>query len=231
MSDISYFHEHDLQKVMALFLLNPFLYKDYKMQQDKQGYFFYSFYQFAKEYNNFSDPEVSVYFCSVKKEKPGETNVCGGGGKMSRSSKKYFKDKHKGMENSRNTRIDEFSKKYGICLEPGKDERLFLGVSEIWNKLDRAIELVANSPYSNVADLAYSDKTLASPIPSNIHNNKTLIPLDIRNKVLQKHFNSSRRSMELSIDRSVKIDDEEKESAPATVFKFIPPKEVYEEDW
>jgi hypothetical protein len=80
-----------------------------------------------------------------------------------------------------------------VKLEPGNDARLFLGITEIWNHLDRAIDIVNASPYHDVLSRAYSDATLSSPIPETIDEDKTLIPLSIRLRVLQKFRNSKRK--------------------------------------
>jgi hypothetical protein len=67
-----------------------------------------------------------------------------------------------------------------------------LGVREIWNHLDRAVEIVQNSAYPDVLSREYSDETLSKPIPETIDEDKTLIPLNIRTRVLQKHQNAKR---------------------------------------
>lgn len=235
------FQDHDLQKVMALFLLTPKLYSDYRTQRCKQNYFFDRFYQFAKDYNTFLDSDAFVYFSSARKETAGEANICGGGGKLSNSAKKYFKDRHASIESTRNKNIDKFSKKYGINLEPGTDERLFLGVREIWNHLDRATEIVQNSPFPDVLNRAYSDETLTEKIPPNIVEDKTLIPLAIRTRVLQKFHNSKRKPI---VFRTKSYEEEEEEEArlknesscnipmpksPGIV--FVRPPELDDPDW
>jgi hypothetical protein len=235
---LSRFHDHDLQKVMALFLLTPDLYSDHRMQKYKQTYFFNRFYQFAKNYNTFSDGELCVYFGSVRKESAGEANVCGGAGKMSHASKKYFKDRYASIESNRNTSIDNFAKKYKINLAAGTDERLFLGVREIWNHLDRAAEIVQNSQFPDVLARAYSDATLTAKIPPNIVEDKTLVPLDIRARVLQKHQNSKRKPI---VFRTRNTEDEEAEEDSREVVPmpkcmsegivFVRPPELDDEDW
>jgi hypothetical protein len=73
------FNDHELQSIMALFLTNPELYYDHKSQTDKQGYFFYKFQKFAADYYHFeNNPDASVYFMSMRKERAGEFDACGG---------------------------------------------------------------------------------------------------------------------------------------------------------
>ena len=159
---------------------------------------------------------------------------------MSHASKKYFKDRYASIETARNTNIDNFAKKYKINLAPGTDERLFLGVREIWNHLDRAAEIVQNSQFPDVLARSYSDATLTAKIPENIVEYKTLIPLDIRTRVLQKHKNSKRKPI-LFRTRNTEDEEEEKDGdgrdipmpkcMGAGMVLFVRPPELDDEDW
>lgn len=238
MADISVFHNHEAQYILALFLTNPALYGEYSTckEKDRQDYFFYCFRKFAADYYNFSEEE-SVYFASVRKEAAGEANICGGGGARSGSSARYFKDRYKIAEQARETRIDQFAKKYSVSFAPGKDNRLFLGVTEIWNRLDNALEIVAASKWVNAPELAYSDASFETPIPEKVE--KVLVPFAIRNKTMQKIRN---RRIVGSIMEARRIDDEDEEDAAAVSTKrpekpkingtiLVIPAEIYDEDW
>jgi hypothetical protein len=237
MTDISVFYDHEAQYILALFLTKPELYGDYSMHKDRQDYFFYCFRKFAANYYNFSEDE-SVYFSSVRKEAAGEANICGGGG-SSGSSARYLKDRYRMAEKDREKRIDKFAKKYGVTFNCGKDTRLFLGVAEIWSKLDTASEIVAASKWANAKERSYSDASFEIPIPEKVE--KVLIPLAIRNKTMQKIRN---RRIVGSIIVKRKIDEEEEESVPPKIANtilpnintsnsavIIIPAEMYDEDW
>ena len=237
MADISVFHDHEAQFIVALFLTKPELYREYSTQKekDRQDYFFYCFRKFAANYYNFSEDE-SVYFASVRKEAAGEANICGGGGSRSGSSARYFKDRYKRAEQDRESRINQFAKKYRVSFAQGKDTRLFLGVTEIWNRLDNALEIIAASKWVNAPELAYSDESFETPIPEKVE--KILVPLAIRNKTMQKIRN---RRMVGSITSRRVIDDEDEEDAEVSTKKpdkpiingtiLMIPAEIYNEDW
>jgi hypothetical protein len=189
-ADMSVFYDHDVQSILALFLAKPALYKDYLTVRDRQGYFFDRFRRFAGEYYHFSGDD-SVYFASTRKEAAGEANICGGAGKMSGASSRYFKNKYHQIEESRNAQIDQFSKKYGVTFGNGTDSRLFVGVTEIWNKLDKAATIVAESKWANVVENSYDDATFETAIPLTL--DKTLVPFTIRNRAIQKRRNMKSR--------------------------------------
>lgn len=220
--DITDFHNHELQYLLALFLTKPDLYKDHRTERDKQGYLFRRFRVFASDYYHLeTDPDAAIYFSSMRKEMAGEANVCGGAGNISHSCAKWFKDRYKQQESSRETTIDRFAKKYGLKLDNG-DPRLFLGITEIWNKLDRATEIVATSKWSDALDRSYCDDTLTEPISAKV--DKLLIPLAIRNRVIQKHLNASRRKFDNIFRRkTIPVDFEEEEGEMETAITLPPP--------
>lgn len=247
------FETHDLQAIMALFLLNPALYADHRVCRDKQGYFFDRFRVFAEDYYNLDSSkelDASVYFMSAAKDRAGEANICGGGGRMSNSAKKEFKDRYHRIESRRTELIEYFQAKYRVKLEPGTDSRLFVGVSEIWNKLDRATEIVAASRWSDVANKSYADSDFATPIPKDL--DKRLVPYSIRNRVWQKYMNSkpssSYRPRSVSEIERMEAEELAKENAIASsaaaeaaqqsevlddtpkIVLVIPP-ELLDEDW
>lgn len=205
-ADISVFYNHDVQSIMALFLTKPALYKDYINVRDRQGYFFDRFRRFASDYYHFSGDD-SVYFASTRKEAAGEANICGGAGKMSGASSRYFKNKYHQIEESRNAQIDQFAKKYGITFGNGTDSRLFVGVSEIWNKLDKAATIVAESKWANVVECSYDDATFETAIPLTL--DKTLVPFAIRNRAIQKRRNMKSRLSPILVHSNQDDEDEE----------------------
>jgi hypothetical protein len=222
------FHTHYLQSIMALFLMTPELYKDHAKHRDVQGYFFSAFLNFAEQYYNFSeDAEEYVYFGSVYRERAGETNIAGSG---SNSYKNYFKRKYHEAGARRTAKINDFSRKYKISLEQGKDERLFLGVREIWDKLDRATDIVRQSPYSDVAERSYSDPTLTASFPEDL--NKYFVPLTIRNRVWMKYENARRRRVRpvVPVPEEEEPKKEEQSKPPVSAIMFVPP-EGLDEDW
>jgi hypothetical protein len=235
------FYTHDLQWILALFITKPELYKDHREVRDRQGYFFERFHRFAADYHHFTEDE-GVYFGSTRKEAAGEANICGGGGKSTAASSRYFKKRYHAVEESREQKIDRFAKKYGVSFEPGEDARLFVGVKEIWNKLERGIEIIAMSKWSDVGERAYDDATFGTPIPAKLE--RTLVPFAIRNRALQKHRNLTAGPTGSSSVRRIDADQEEMEYIRAmTVTKcdespvevvsnvvFVPP-EIDEDDW
>lgn len=233
--DIAEFHKHPLQKIMALFLLKPELYGEYKRYGagDRQGYFFARFRIFAAEYYNFVDDYANMYFTSLHKECAGSTNICGGAGKISHASKAYFKTKHNKDAAQRFKDIDTFSRKYRVNLELGEDERLFLGVREIWNNLARGVDIVMESEYRDVASRAYCDETFVEPIPDKL--DKYLVPIAIRTRVTQKHANQKRAAYS---NRPIVIKEREAEdeivgvaSSKEAPVMFVPPPEIDDSEW
>jgi hypothetical protein len=232
---ITDFNDHELQSILALFLKKTELYNEHTLQKDKEEYFFYTFRRFAANYYHFENNiDASVYFMSVRKERAGEFNACGGRGRISNSSAKYFKTRHLVGEANRAKVIDEFSKKYQVTFNQKgiEDPRLFVGVKEIWKKLDHAEEIVAASEWADVISQSYCDEKLEAPIPKRIC--KHLIPFSIRNKVLQKHKNARMRKA-IPPPRGVL---EEEESEPHTsipvinnTVAFERPAECDDEDW
>jgi len=226
-SSISIFFDSPIQDILALFLTKPNLYKDYSIERDRQGYFFAEFRKFAANYYHFTSDE-NVYFMSTRKELAGEANICGGAGKMSGASSRYFKGRYKSVEDSREKQIDDFAKKYGVRFEPGNDPRLFLGTTEIWNKLDRAMEIVASSKWADICSQSYEDESFKATIPTKLE--KHLVPFAIRNRAVQKHRNVSRSSY---VVKKVPVQEEEEEETTRPYVikqKIVIPAEFYE-DW
>jgi len=204
---VAAFYNNDVQWILALFITKPDLYKDHHTVRDRQGYFFDQFRKFAADYHHFTEDE-GVYFGSTRKEAAGEANICGGVGKSTAASSRYFKSRYRAVEESREHRIDLFAKKYGVSFEPGEDSRLFIGVTEIWNKLEHGVDILAASKWSDVAERSYDDATFEVPIPAKLE--RTLVPFAIRNRALQKHRNITVAPTGLS-SRRIDVDREEME--------------------
>ena len=207
--NIATFHDHEAQWLVALFCTKPKLYEDHKSHRYRQDYFFARFRKFAEDYYNFSGDE-SIYFNTVRKEAAGEANICGGGGRMSGASSRYFKGRYKAIEETREKQIDGFAKKYSVSFDPSKpDPRLFLGVTEIWNKLDRIEDILAASEWADVKDMSYDDQSFVTPFPNKLK--KELIPDKMRNKTMQK-FRASRLKSTIQVpSRRKDVDEEELE--------------------
>jgi len=208
-ADISEFHDHNLQWILALFLTKRELYKDYAIERYRQDYFFGEFAKFAENYYNLSGEEW-IYFGSTRKQAKGEQNICGGGGKRSGASSRYFKTRYNLIEGMREKQIDSFAKKYGVSFEPGKDTRLFLGVTEIWNKLDSALDIVAASRWADVRERAYDDASFVTPFPAKL--DKKLVPfkpVDIRCIIGQKA--KAMNPVKTAPVRRIDVDEEELE--------------------
>ena len=226
------FNDHELQSIMALFLTNPELYYDHKSQTDKQGYFFYKFQKFAADYYHFeNNPDASVYFMSMRKERAGEFDACGGAGRMSNSVARYFKSRHAAGETARVKIIDDFSKKYRVTFNQKgvEDPRLFVGVTEIWNKLDHAEEIVAKSKWADVRSKSYCDATFTCPFSDKL--DKHLVPFSIRNRALQKHKNAQIAKSNQIYLKSAKEEPKPLHPVSSSTVTFVRPAECDDEDW
>ena len=190
---LSDFHDHPFQEIMALFLIHQDIRTDVAHQPDKKSYFFVEFHKFLTQYYHLEHyPDATMYFTSsLKKEKKGAFNAAGGGDKRSHASKVYLKTKYRQIESVRENAIDEFATKYGLKntldgVVPGEeDPRLFVGVTEIWRKLDQAPEIIAKSKWANITSRSYRDDTFQTPLPKKL--DKSLVPLSIRTIAMQLH--------------------------------------------
>lgn len=226
-ADISVFYNHEVQSIFALFLSNPDLYKDYSKIRNKQDYLFKAFRKFAANYYHFSGDD-GVYFDSTRKESAGEASICDGWGKPG-SSSQYLKNRYHAAVKINENKIDAFAKKYGVSFEKGNDPRQFLGVTEIWNHLDRANEIISASKWSNVVERSYSDASFQAPIPANL--DKLLVPFDIRNRAMQKCRNAKRTTTIVANPSLVPEEHETPDPKPTIrgTIVIIPPE--IDEDW
>jgi len=239
---LSEFHDHPFQEIMALFLMQQNMCKDAEQYPNKKQYFFEEFYKFLKQYYNLDHyQDATMYFASsLSKDKKGAFNAAGGCGRISHASKKEFISKYRRIESAREDAIDEFAAKYCATFDVAgqEDPRLFVGVKEVWRKLDNAGEIVAASKWSTVASRSYNDETFQAPIPKDL--DKSLVPLSIRTKVTQLHQKQMRSARPPIRRRQIDPDEEEeiynqitseaKISTTATpAFTFVPPPEM--DDW
>ena len=123
---LAHFQHHDMQVILALFLTKPELYADYKKESNLQDYFFRKFHQFSQKYYNASDQDVYVYFGSISVSAAGSVSACAGMGKISGSSKSYFKKRIETANNDWQKRVNDFERKYKVNLSKS-DPRTFLG--------------------------------------------------------------------------------------------------------
>ena len=214
----TFFTENKFQKYIALFLSNPSNYSDiYGYSKElKEPMFMSKFIRFLENYividyeKNF---DSFIYFNSLNVDKKGSINICGGGGKMSNSAKKQFKDEY-----SKGQMINEklrkyLSDKYKIDFSnESHDPRLFIGHHNIWN--NPSPELLKLENWTWVVNKSYDDVELIKPFPDEL--DPDLIPLTIRNKVLQKFENEKRKKYEMKLFKmerlaKQKIDEIDKE--------------------
>ena len=184
--DIAWLNHNAIQKQFALFVSKPELYAGIHElpETDKQDYMFYGFLKMLQKYYHWNvDKQYDelAYFGSLSKDKAGSVNVCGGGDNKSRSSQKQRISGYKSAQADRSAKMDYLAKKYGLSFKDA-DPRLFLGHTEPWKKLSPA--LLEKEGWGWVAEQCYSDETFQTPFPAKIDGD--LVPLDIRNKVLQK---------------------------------------------
>jgi len=246
---LSDFHDHPFQEIMALFLLSADACKDIALQPDQKSYFFDEFHAFLTQYYHLNHyPDATMYFTSsLRKEKKGAFNAAGGGEKRSHASKVYLKTRYRQIESARETAIDEFAAKYRLTSidTPGKeDTRVFVGVTEIWHKLDQSREIIALSKWSDVASRSYRDDTFQTPLPKKL--DKTLVPLSIRTIVTQLHQKQLKTTR--SDAKAARLHPDEEEAlyvqqlaatqqqvfdgtVPDRIVTFVPPPETDWEDW
>lgn len=235
----SYFENHKLQKLMALFISKPELYSGIYTQplSSKQAYFFEKFRRFIDSYETFGekDFDANFYFNDLSIDKLGSANICGGGGSRSNSGRKDLIQKYKIIQENNRKLIEYYKEKYNIQITQLVDERVFVGKKEIWK--NPKPEMVEHM--KSVIESAYDDETLTKPFPEYL--DKDLIPLKIRNKVYQKwasQFKIQCGFERPKIDQS-EIDREEEEKflkaknakqEPVPQVVFVAP-EIDEDEW
>ena len=184
------FEDHPMQDLMALFIS--------KRQEDiteslkstsKFNYedvFFLAFYRFISPYINLDTLPIDtlIYFQSSSEQSAATKVPCAGVGKKSCSYGNGFRRQDKSSSTKDRPRTMYFEEKYEASIRGEKDQRVFLDEPHIWNILATG-KYVMPEKWRNIANSAYDDATLTEKIPRTL--NKHLVPLDIRNKVVQKH--------------------------------------------
>jgi hypothetical protein len=211
--DIAWLHHHTIQKQFALFVSKPELYADIGEipESDKQDYLFYSFQKMLSKYYHLNiekQYDESAYFGSLSQDKVGAANICGGSDNKTRSARASRIGGYKAAQANRSAKMDYLAKKYGLAFKGGADPRLFLGHAEPWKTLSPA--LLEKEGWGWVAEQSYSDETFHAPFPEKIDGD--LIPLAIRNKVLQKW-----RAKRNATSTRISCIDEESEENPGAI--------------
>lgn len=205
------FQSHYMQSLMALFMA--------KKQEDllsrikyapkfcREDIFFDEFTRFIAKYVKFETLpiDVVIYFRSSSEQKPGTQLGVGGTGNKSNSYAKSFKTANARSNQCNKAMTDYFETKFRANIRDDKDERRFLGEKHIWDKVAME-EYVMPAIWSEVVDSAYDDATMKLPIPYFL--DKQLVPLDIRNQVVQKHKNQINR---IESRRSSVVPEEDEE--------------------
>jgi hypothetical protein len=220
---IAAFYDHSLQSIMALFIAKtPKLGAELmSVSMDcRQDRFFHGFRKFADAYVNLSLDD-DIYFSSTSKEKAGTQ---GGGAR----SGKFFAEKDKRQQSYHAEKIKYFEQKFKSSITGEKDERLFLGVRQIWNRIAiERDELLA--PYMSSIASAYDDDSFSTPIPDKL--DRYLVPLKLRNKVFQK-WSNRRRIVPVTSREYEESDEMEPECKRKEPELFtIQPVLLGDEDW
>jgi len=241
--DVAFLARHELQKLFALFVSKPELYKDIEdlAESDKQDYMFHNFHMFIRYYYNLNlekQYDESVYFASLFMDKAGSVNVCGGGGSISNSGRRQFIGGYKAGQAARKANIEYLTKKYGLVFKT-VDPRTFIGHQEPWKNLSPA--LLEKEGWGWVAQQGYTDETFAAPFPEKMDGD--LVPLAIRNKALQKwkaHRKAESDKAIAALKPASSEEDEEDAVVPQTptpenIKKIVLSEEdlklIMDEDW
>ena len=225
------FANDPMQKILALFISRPENYSElasFRME-DKEDLFFTLFGRFFNGYIKLSidkNFDTICYFNSLSVDRPGAVNVCGGAGKMTGSAKKYFKDRYKlGQENTK-VMSTYLADKYKVLPHA----RTFLGHTEIWeNPGPHLLELQG---WQWVQNQSYDDATFQQSFPEKLDSD--LIPLEIRNKTIQKWKNARSSRIYTPSTLASDEDEESEKKQPIHVPKLIITPELealFDEDW
>jgi hypothetical protein len=197
--DVTKLHSHECQKYMALFLADPNNYAGCKSQthHDAQNYFFRKFRLFLEKYYTLTSKSVefdaNVYFNTQHISVAGSMYVAGKD--RSNGGRKQLLDQFAQGQKQTKANVDYMKEKYGIQLANKGDERLFLGHREPW--WNPSPELLKKEGWEWVTAQLYCDETMATPLPEILDSQ--LIPLKIRNKVVQAWRKQNMKLVELPI--------------------------------
>lgn len=220
------FAKDPMQKLLALFLSNPENYAEMASLDpaDKEDEFFRLFGRFADKYIHLTLDkcfDTMCYFRSLSVDRPGSVNVCGGGGKMTGSSKKYFKDQYKRGQDNQKIMMAYLADKYKLLPHT----RTFLGHTEIWK--NPGPHLLDLEGWNWVQNQCYADPEFKTAFPERLDSD--LVPLEFRNKAIQKWKNARRAKAVVSVVSSDEEEDEAKPEAPIVKQVIIVPE--MDEDW
>jgi hypothetical protein len=201
--DIDVFENHSMQDVMAFFVA--------KKQEEltcrlklvpkfqREDLFFGEFFRFAEPYVNYVSLPIDtvIYFKSSVEQTAGTQRGTEGTNNKSNAYAKSFQKANKASTQYNQAMTAYFEEKYGVTIRGEKDKRRFLDEQHLWNKL-ATDEYVLPEKWRKIANNGYDDTTLVCEIPRFL--NKQLVPLSIRNKVVQKHRHCGHTSTKEKID-------------------------------
>jgi hypothetical protein len=188
--DIGLFKDHALQNLLALFVSKKQEYLSLRMKPCpkfcREDYFFVEFIRFIGKYMNYETLAVDamIYFNSTAEQVAGTQLGAGGTGNKSSSYAKSMRDSNQRSVESTAAKVAYMETKYRTKIRGDKDERVFLDVPRIWDLITEE-KYVMPEKWLAVVARAYDDETLVAPVPADL--DKALVPLAIRNKVVQKH--------------------------------------------
>ena len=206
-SDIAKFHEHEIQKYIALFLSKKELYDGiHQLGEDfKEDFFFSRFRRFLTKYYTIknTDFDLNQYFQSQHLSGKRCSTFVGGGCSRSKSGRNVT-DTNNSYAMTLEV-IEYFKKKYGVSISGKTDERLFIGQNAIWKFASP--ELLKLIGWDWVTECEYNDETMTKPLPENL--DIQLVPLKIRNKVSQM-WKKNKSADTLKNNENVKIEKNDK---------------------
>jgi hypothetical protein len=184
------FQSHYMQSLIALFMDKKYADLLSRIKNApkfcREDIFFDEFTRFISKYVKYETLpiDVVIYFRSSSEQKPGTQLGVGGTGNKSNSYAKSFKTANVRSNQCNKAMTEYFETKYRAHIRDDKDERRFLGEKHIWDKVAME-EYVMPAIWREVVETGYDDETLTKPIPYSL--DKNLVPLDIRNRVVQKY--------------------------------------------
>ena len=150
-------------------------------------------------------------------------------------------DKHKVLNELIEKSVEYLNQKYKIEINSEKDNRTFLGHTEIWKNPSPA--LLVKMGYTWVSERSYDDETLQMKLPEELDIN--LIPLSVRNKVYQKWKNQKNAKLlksiqlasqeeeedDVTVSVSVSSDEDKNEKEEKTIVISDDLQAMLEEEW
>lgn len=220
--DIRDFQEHNLQNLLALFI--------HKKTDDllsrikfcpkfcREDIFFDEFTRFIGKYLNYETVPVDamIYFKSSAEQKAGTQLGVGGTGNKSSSYAKSMRDANQRSVQYNSAMTRYFEEKFRASIHGDKDERVFLDVPRIWDQIAEE-KYAMPEKWLAVVARSYDDATLSAPVPAEM--DKALVPLDIRNKVVQTHakLQTANRIVATTTEEESEYNVETNLAAPAPV--------------